>query len=51
MKKMFAQKVPMPPPPAVIYVDESGKDVIDPIQYTWEDLVCFDAEKGCQICF
>ena len=48
---MFSQKVPVTPPPAIIYVDENGTDVIDPIGYTWQDLVCFDAEKGCQVCY
>lgn len=50
-KKMFSQPVPKTPPPQLIYVDEEGKEVFDVIDYTWQDVVNFDAEKGCHICF
>ena len=43
-------QVPKPPEPTLIYIDEQGNDVLDPVQYTWQDIVSFDAEKGCQIC-
>ena len=44
---MFKQQVPKPPEPSLIYIDEQGNHVMDPISYTWEDIVSFDAEKGC----